>query len=293
MAVISIKELLESGVHFGHQTKRWNPKMKRYIYEARNGIYIIDLSKTVRCVKKSYEFIREISQDGGKVLFVGTKKQAKETVEYAAERTGMYYVTERWLGGMLTNLKTIRMSVNRLLDLEKLEEEGTLDLLPKKEASGLRREKLKLHKNLDGIKDMAQLPDAIVVIDTMKEHLAVAEARKLNIPIIGLIDTNCDPDEVDFVIPANDDAIRSIRLILTKLIDAVLEGKGQLIKEAPEKAEEVDEVPPELGPVAEEASSRPAAKPAPKAAVKPAAKPADSASERKTEKTPEPVEEAE
>ena len=253
MAVISIKELLEAGVHFGHQTKRWNPKMKRYIYEARNGIYIIDLSKTVKCVRRSYDFLRRVSQDGGKILFVGTKKQAQESVQTAAERTGMHYVSERWLGGMLTNLKTIRMSVNRLVDIEKMETDGVLDLLSKKEASSLRREMQKLHKNLDGVKEMAQLPDVLCVVDPMKEHLAIAEARKLRIPVVAVVDTNCDPDQVDYVIPANDDAIRSVRLILGKLVDAVMEGRGQLIKEMPvEKVKEVDEVPPELAPVADD-----------------------------------------
>ncbi|MDX9703545.1 MAG: 30S ribosomal protein S2 [Candidatus Auribacterota bacterium] len=269
MAVITIKELLEAGVHFGHQTKRWNPKMKRYIYEARNGIYIIDLSKTVKCVQRSYEFIRRVAQDGGKILFVGTKKQAQESIQAAAERTSMYYVTERWLGGMLTNLKTIRMSVNRLLDIERMESDGTLELLPKKEASALRREMQKLHKNLDGVKGMSELPDVLFVVDPMKEHLAIAEARKLRIPIVAIIDTNCDPDQVDYAIPANDDAIRSVRLILNRLLDAVLEGRGQLIKDAPDKDQDVEEVPPELAPVSDEKET---VKPVKKSEPRPTAK---------------------
>lgn len=273
MAVITIKELLEAGVHFGHQTKRWNPKMKRYIYEARNGIYIIDLSQTVKCVQRSYEFIRRVAQDGGKILFVGTKKQAQESIQYAAERTGMHYVTERWLGGMLTNLKTIRMSVNRLIDLEKMEADGTLELLPKKETSSLRREMQKLHKNLDGVKDMSQLPEVLFVVDPMKEHLAVAEARKLKIPVVGIVDTNCDPEELDYVIPANDDAIRSVRLILNKLLDAVMEGKGQLIKEVPDKDQELDEVPSELAPISDTKETvKPVRKSEPKATARPVKK---------------------
>ncbi|MCD6460769.1 30S ribosomal protein S2 [bacterium] len=254
MAVVTIKELLESGVHFGHQTKRWNPKMKKYIYEARNGIYIIDLQKTVKCVNQAYKFMYQIVSDGGKFLFVGTKKQAQESVRYAAGLTRMYYVAERWLGGMLTNLKTIRMSVNRLIDLEKLDTDGTLELLPKKEASSIRREMAKLHRNLDGVKEMSELPDALFVVDPKKEHLAIAEAKKLNIPIIAIIDTNCDPDDVDYPIPANDDAIRSIRYITSRLANAILEAQGKTRKEEPEEVIENSEVPPELVPVAEPAT---------------------------------------
>ena len=250
MAVVTIKELLESGVHFGHQTKRWNPKMKRYIFEARNGIYIINLQKTVKCVNEAYKFMYQIVSEGGKFMFVGTKKQAQESIRYAADLTRMYYVTERWLGGMLTNLKTIRMSVNRLVELEKLAEDGTLELLPKKEASSIRREMAKLHKNLDGVKEMHELPDALFVVDPKKEHLAIAEARKLNIPIIAIIDTNCDPDEVDFPIPANDDAIRSIRYIVSRLANSILEAQGKVTKDEPEEVVENSEVPPELAPVA-------------------------------------------
>ena len=252
MAVVSIKDLLEAGAHFGHQKRRWNPKMKPYIFEARNGIYIINLQKTVSCINNAYRFVYNMIANGGKVLFVGTKKQAKEAVLNAAERTNMYYVTERWLGGMLTNLATIRISINRLNELVKLEEDGTIDLLPKKESSSLRREKAKLHRNLDGIKNMEKLPDAVVVIDPRKEHLAVAEARKLNIPIVSIVDTNCDPDEVDYLIPANDDAMRSIRLILSKVVDAILLGQGSAKDVVEEQVEEEIEAPPELGPVVDE-----------------------------------------
>jgi len=255
MPVISIKELLEAGVHFGHQTKRWNPKMKKYIYEARNGIYIIDLQKTVRCIEEAYKFMLQIVANGGKILFVGTKKQAKDSIYEASQKTGMYYVTERWLGGMLTNLKTIRMSVNKLRDMEKMEESGTMNLLSKKESASIRREMLKLRKNLNGVKNMDRLPDLLFVVDPKKEHLAVAEARRLHIPIIGIIDTNCDPDEVDMVIPANDDSIRSVQVIVGKLVDSVLEGKGQLVKEVVEEVkEEEEDVPPELAPVSDAAS---------------------------------------
>jgi len=226
--------------------------MKPYIFEARNGIYIINLQKTVSCINNAYRFVYNMIANGGKVLFVGTKKQAKEAVLNAAERTNMYYVTERWLGGMLTNLATIRISINRLNELVKLEEDGTIDLLPKKESSSLRREKAKLHRNLDGIKNMEKLPDAVVVIDPRKEHLAVAEARKLNIPIVSIVDTNCDPDEVDYLIPANDDAMRSIRLILSKVVDAILLGQGSAKDVVEEQVEEEIEAPPELGPVVDE-----------------------------------------
>ncbi len=258
MAVISIKELLEAGVHFGHQTKRWNPKMKKFIYEARNGIYIIDLQKTVRCIEDAYKMMLQVVGSGGKVLFVGTKKQAKDSIFEAAQKTGMFYVTERWLGGMLTNLKTIRMSVSKLKDMEKLEESGDINLLSKKESASIRREMLKLRKNLDGVKSMDRLPDLLFVVDPKKEHLAVAEARRLHIPIIGMIDTNSDPDEVDLAIPANDDSIRSIQVIVGKLVDAVREGKGQLVKEVvEEKKEDEEDVPPELAPVSESDDDRP------------------------------------
>ncbi|RJP57079.1 MAG: 30S ribosomal protein S2 [Candidatus Auribacter fodinae] len=249
MAVASIKDLLEAGVHFGHQTKRWNPKMKKYIYEARNGIYIINLQKTAKCLNDAYRFVENVVASGGRVLFVGTKKQAKEIMKQAAGRTGMYYVSERWLGGMLTNLKTIRASVKRLKELEEYREKGTLDLLSKKEAASLRREMEKLHKNLDGIKEMDGLPDCVFLVDPKKEHLAVAEARRLNIPVVGLVDTNCDPDMVDLVIPGNDDAIRSVQVIVSSIVEAVMHGKGQFVKDLPEKEAAKEDMPPELGPV--------------------------------------------
>lgn len=246
MAVASIKDLLEAGVHFGHQTKRWNPKMKEYIYEARNGIYIINLQKTLKCLNEAYRFVSQVVADGGQVLFVGTKKQAREVVKQAAEKTGMYYVCERWLGGMLTNLQTIRMSIKRLVELEELKEKGTLDLLSKKEAASLRREMEKLHRNLDGIKEMNGLPDVVFLVDPKKEHIAVAEAKRLGVPIVGLVDTNCDPDLVDFAIPGNDDAIRSVQVVVSNMVDAILEGKGQLIKEMPEKQVVEEDIPSEL-----------------------------------------------
>src|SRR5690625_5115872 len=225
MSVISMKQLLEAGVHFGHQTRRWNPKMKPYIFTERNGIYIIDLQKTVKKVNEAYEYVRDLAANDGKILFVGTKKQAQETVYEEATRAGMYYVKERWLGGTLTNFKTIRKSIGRLKEIEKMEEDGTFEVLPKKEVVTLLREKNRLEKFLGGFRDMKELPDAIFVIDPRKERIAIAEARKLNIPIIGIVDTNCDPDEIDYVIPANDDAIRAVRLLTSTMADAVLEGK--------------------------------------------------------------------
>lgn len=233
MSIISMKQLLEAGVHFGHQTRRWNPKMKKYIFTERNGIYIIDLQKTVKKVEQAYNFVKDIAANGGTVLFVGTKKQAQNTVKEEAIRSGMYYVNQRWLGGTLTNFKTIRKSINRLKSIERMEEDGTFDVLPKKEVVDLLKEKARLEKFLGGIKDMKKLPDAIFVIDTRKERIAIAEARKLNIPIIGIVDTNCDPDEVDYVIPANDDAIRAVKLLTSKMADAILEVK---------QGEELDEV---------------------------------------------------
>lgn len=251
-----MKQLLEAGVHFGHQTRRWNPKMKPYIFTERNGIYIIDLQKTVKKVNEAYEYVRDLAAKGGKILFVGTKKQAQETVYAEATRAGMFYVNERWLGGTLTNFKTIRKSIGRLKEIEKMEEDGTFEVLPKKEVVTLLREKARLEKFLGGIKEMKKLPDAIFVIDPRKERIAIAEARKLNIPIIGIVDTNCDPDEIDYVIPANDDAIRAVRLLTSTMADAVLEGKqGEETIEAKasendgienveetEKAEETEEV---------------------------------------------------
>ena len=231
--IISMKQLLEAGVHFGHQTRRWNPKMAKYIFTERNGIYIIDLQKTVKKVDEAYNFIRETAQNGGSILFVGTKKQAQEAMREEAVRCNQYYVNERWLGGMMTNFKTIQKRVTRLRQLEKMEEDGTFDVLPKKEVLGLRHEMEKLNRNLGGIKEMKKLPAALFVVDPRKEHIAVLEARKLNIPIVATVDTNCDPDEVDYVIPANDDAIRAVRLLASKMADAVLEGRqGQQTAEA-------------------------------------------------------------
>lgn len=232
MAVISMKQLLEAGVHFGHQTRRWNPKMAPYIFTDRNGIYIIDLQKTVQKVEEGYNFIKETVANGGTVMFVGTKKQAQEAVKEEAERCGMYYVNQRWLGGMMTNFQTIRRRVDRLKELERMEEEGTMTRLPKKEVAVLLNEKEKLEKFLGGIKDMKRLPDALFVIDPRKERIAVAEARKLNIPIVAIVDTNCDPDEVDYVIPGNDDAIRAVKLLTNKIAEACLEGKqGEQVNE--------------------------------------------------------------
>ena len=225
MAIISMKQLLEAGVHFGHQTRRWNPKMAKYIFTERNGIYIIDLQKTVKKVDEAYNFVRETAKNGGSILFVGTKKQAQEAMREEATRCNQFYVNERWLGGMLTNFKTIQKRIARLRQLEKMEEDGTFDVLPKKEVLGLRHEMEKLNKNLGGIKDMKKLPAAMFVVDPRKEHIAVLEARKLHIPIVATVDTNCDPDEIDYVIPANDDAIRAVRLLAGKMADAVLEGR--------------------------------------------------------------------
>ncbi len=225
MSVISMKQLLEAGVHFGHQTRRWNPKMAEYIFTERNGIYIIDLQKTVKKIEQAYYFIREISENGENILFVGTKKQAQESIKEQAERCNMYYVNARWLGGMLTNFKTIRNRINRLHQLNKMEEEGTFELLPKKEVMQLNAERDRLEKFLGGIKDMNKLPGAIFVVDPRKERIAIAEARKLGIPIVAIVDTNCDPDEIDYVIPGNDDAIRAVKLLTATVADAVLEGK--------------------------------------------------------------------
>ena len=225
MAVISMKQLLEAGVHFGHQTRRWNPKMARYIFTERNGIYIIDLQKTVKKVDEAYNFVRDIATNGGSILFVGTKKQAQESVKEEAERCGMYFINERWLGGMLTNFQTIQKRVQRLHELEKMEAEDVFAVLPKKEVASLRHEMGKLERFLGGIKYMKKLPDALFIVDPRKERIAVAEARRLNIPIVGIVDTNCDPDEIDVVIPANDDAIRAVKLLTAKMADAVIEGQ--------------------------------------------------------------------
>lgn len=220
-----MKQLLEAGVHFGHQTRRWNPKMKKYIFTERNGIYIIDLQKTVKKVEEAYNFIKQVSEEGGKVLFVGTKKQAQESVKAEAERAGHFYVNQRWLGGILTNYKTISKRVKRISEIEKLEEDGTFDVLPKKEVVELKKEYDRLIKFLGGIRDMKSMPQALFVVDPRKERNAIAEARKLNIPIVGIVDTNCDPDEIDYVIPANDDAIRAVKLLTGKMADAILEGQ--------------------------------------------------------------------
>ena len=226
MAVVSMSYLLEAGVHFGHQTKRWNPKMKEYIFTARDDIYIIDLEKTVACIEKAYEEIKKISENGGKFLFVGTKKQASEVAKEEALRSESFYVTERWLGGTLTNFRTIRRRIKRLDEIEKMEADGTFELLPKKEVSLIKKEYDKLNNLLGGIRQMEKLPDAIIIVDPKKEINAIREARKLNIPIFGLVDTNCDPDDVDFVIPGNDDAVRAVKVVLGVLNNAVCEGKN-------------------------------------------------------------------
>lgn len=225
MSIVSMKQLLEAGVHFGHQTRRWNPKMKEYIFTERNGIYIIDLQKTVKKIEEAYEFVKKVASEGGSILFVGTKKQAQESIQEEATRCGMFYVNQRWLGGMLTNFKTIRKRIDRLYELEKMEEEKVFEVLPKKEVLNLKHEKERLEKYLGGIKHMTELPNALFVVDPRKERNAILEASKLQIPIVAIVDTNCDPDEVDYVIPGNDDAIRAVKLLAEKMADAVLEGK--------------------------------------------------------------------
>ncbi len=238
MSVISMKQLLEAGVHFGHQTRRWNTKMAEYIYTERNGIYIIDLQKSVGKVDEAYNAIRDIAADGGNILFVGTKKQAQDSIRNEAERCGMYYVNERWLGGMLTNFKTIQTRIKRLKAIEKMSEDGTFDVLPKKEVINLKKEWAKLEKNLGGIKDMKDVPDAIFVVDPKKERICIQEAHILGIPLIGIVDTNCDPEELDYVIPGNDDAIRAVKLIVSKMADAVIEAKqGETFADAPAQEE--------------------------------------------------------
>ena len=235
MAGIALKDLLEAGVHFGHQTKRWNPKMKEYIFGQRNGIYIIDLSKTARLFREAEEFVTNLAASGGTVLFVGTKRQAQDAIAEEAARCGMYFVNQRWLGGLLTNFTTIQRSLGRLRDLEAMATDGSYDTLSKKEIARIEKEKRKLQKNLEGIRHMSRLPDALFVVDTKKEKIAVDEARKLKIPVIGIVDTNCDPTEVDFVIPGNDDALRAIRLFAAKIADAVLAGRA--IRESAQAAE--------------------------------------------------------
>ena len=246
MAVISMKQLLEAGVHFGHQTRRWNPKMAQYIFTERNGIYIIDLQKTVKKVDEAYSFVRDVAMSGKSVLFVGTKKQAQESIKSEAERCNMFYVNNRWLGGMLTNFRTIRTRIDRLNQIDRMEQNGQFDVLPKKEVIKLQHEREKLETNLGGIREMKKLPGALFVVDPRKEHIAIAEARTLGIPIVGIVDTNCDPDEIDYVIPGNDDAIRAVKLIAGKLADAVLEGKqGEQNEEteAPAAEAEAEEKP--------------------------------------------------
>ena len=237
MSVISMKQLLEAGVHFGHQTRRWNPKMKEYIFTERNGIYIIDLQKTVKKAEEAYNFVRSVAEAGDSVLFVGTKKQAQESIEQEAKRCEMFYVNQRWLGGMLTNFKTIQTRIAKLRKIEKMEADGDFAYLPKKEVIKLKAKQEKLEKNLSGIKDMKKLPGAMFVVDPRKEHIAVMEARALGIPVVAIVDTNCDPDEVDYAIPGNDDAIRAVKLIASKMADAVLEGRQgeQMIDAAAEE----------------------------------------------------------
>ena len=237
MSVVSMKQLLEAGVHFGHHTRRWNPKMAEYIFTERNGVYIIDLQKTVKKLEEAYMFIREISMEGGDILFVGTKKQASDAIKEEADRAGCYYVNMRWLGGMLTNFKTIRGRVARLAQLKKMQEDGTFDLLPKKEVAGLELEIEKLEKYLGGITEMKKIPDAMFIVDPRKERIAVSEATKLGLPIVAIVDTNCDPDEIDYVIPGNDDAIRAVKLIAGAMADAVIEGRdGSDVSEQAEEA---------------------------------------------------------
>jgi small subunit ribosomal protein S2 len=237
MSTITMKELLEAGVHFGHQAKRWNPKMKKYIFGERNGIYIIDLQKTLKLFKEAYDFVRTSAAEGKDILFVGTKKQAQDAITEEAKRCGMYYVSNRWLGGMLTNFTTIRKSIDRLKKIEKMKEDGTYDKLTKKEVAGLEKERMKLERILSGIKSMTQPPSLVFVIDPRKEDIAVQEANKLNIPVVAVVDTNCDPDNIDYVIPGNDDAIRAIRLMASKMADAVIEGRQAIAKEEGEAME--------------------------------------------------------
>lgn len=242
MSVVSMKQLLEAGVHFGHQTRRWNPKMARFIFTERNGIYIIDLQKTVKKIEEAYDFVREVAETGKPILFVGTKKQAQDSIKEEAERSGMYFVNERWLGGMLTNHKTIKTRIDRLRKLEKMQEDGTFDVLPKKEVIKLMAEKEKLEKYLGGIKDMPELPGALFVVDPRKERIAIKEAQKLGIPVVGIVDTNCDPDELDFPIPGNDDAIRAVKLIAGAMSQAIIEAKqGAIEVTSSEAAEETVE----------------------------------------------------
>lgn len=253
MSVISMKQLLEAGVHFGHQTRRWNPKMAEYIYTERNGIYIIDLQKSVVKLDEAYKAVADIAADGGKILFVGTKKQAQDAIKTEAERCGMYYVNERWLGGMLTNFKTIKSRIERLKAIEKMSEDGTFDVLPKKEVIEFKKEWEKLERNLGGIKDMKDIPDAIFVVDPKKERICVQEAHTLGIPLIGIADTNCDPEELDYIIPGNDDAIRAVKLIAGAMADAVIEAnQGEEMVADAEAADDADEAAEEQSAETEE-----------------------------------------
>lgn len=241
MSVVAMKQLLEAGVHFGHQTRRWDPRMAEYIFQARNGIHIIDLQKTSKKLDDAYEFVRAQAEEGKNILFVGTKKQAQECVKEAAEKCGMFYINERWLGGTLTNFHTIRTRVERLTELERMEEDGTFDILPKKEVALLRKEMDKLNKNLGGIKEMTEIPDVMFIVDPKKEHIAILEAKKLNIPVVGLIDTNCNPNDVDYVIPGNDDAIRAVKLMTDVMANAVIEGRQGESFDTTEMAQEDNE----------------------------------------------------
>ena len=241
MSVVAMKQLLEAGVHFGHQTRRWDPRMAEYIFQARNGIHIIDLQKTSKKLDDAYEFVRAQAEEGKNILFVGTKKQAQECVKEAAEKCGMFYINERWLGGTLTNFPTIRTRVERLTELERMEEDGTFDILPKKEVALLRKEMDKLNKNLGGIKEMTEIPDVMFIVDPKKEHIAILEAKKLNIPVVGLIDTNCNPNDVDYVIPGNDDAIRAVKLMTDVMANAVIEGRQGESFDTTEMAQEDNE----------------------------------------------------
>ncbi len=265
MASVSMRELLEAGVHFGHQTRRWNPKMKKYIFQPRDGIYILDLHQTIECLERACNFVRERCAEGAKILFVGTKKQAQEVIREAAEQTGMFYVNRRWIGGLLTNFQTIRKCVERMKELERMKEEGVFERLPKKEAVRLEDELEKLKRYYEGVRDMEELPDIVYVVDTRKEENAVREARRLEIPLVAIVDTNCDPDEIDYPIPGNDDAVRSIRLITSKIVEAALEGKQIAEQKAAEEEalkekEEVEEeapaeaeaVAPKPSPISEE-----------------------------------------
>ena len=257
MAVVAMKQLLEAGVHFGHQTRRWDPKMAEYIFQARNGIHIIDLQKTSKKLDEAYAFLKEQAEEGKTVLFVGTKKQAQECVKEAAEKCGMYYVDQRWLGGMLTNFDTIRARVQRLKDLETMQEDGTFDVLPKKEVILLKKEMDKLERNLGGIKEMDKIPGVIFLVDPKKERIAVLEAKKLNIPVIGLVDTNCNPEEVDYAIPGNDDAIRAVKLIADVMANAVIEGRqGESFETTETEEQEVEEEVTDMEQVVEEAEEQ-------------------------------------